>query len=108
MSVLVKPVLKPVLAGCGAASLMLCIGSAALSQTPAATPSPAPAPSAATAAPAASGVTALPEIEVVAPRRAQPPRRPKTRVVTGRTRETPAAEPQTPTQVVAGQNYQTR
>jgi outer membrane receptor protein involved in Fe transport len=84
---------------------MLWVTGAALSQTPATTPTPAPAPSStATAAPAESGVTALPEIEVVAPRRAQPPRRPKTRVVTGRTRETPAAPPQTPTQVVAGQN----
>ena len=99
MSVLVKPIL----AGCGAASLMLCITGTALSQTPAATPAPAPS-STATPAPADNGVTVLPEIEVVAPRRAQPPRRPKTRVVTGRTRETPAAPPQTPTQVVAGQN----
>ena len=101
MSVLVKPVL----AGCGAASLMFCVTGAALSQTPAPAATPAPAPaSTAAAAPAESGVTALPEIEVVAPRRAQPPRRPKMRVVTGRTRETPAAPPQTPTQVVAGQN----
>ena len=101
MSVLVKPIL----AGCGAASLMLCITGTALSQTPAPAATPAPAPSStATPAPADNGVTVLPEIEVVAPRRAQPPRRPKTRVVTGRTRETPAAPPQTPTQVVAGQN----
>ena len=101
MSVLVRPVL----AGCGAASLMLCITGTALSQTPAPAATPAPAPSStATPAPADNGVTVLPEIEVVAPRRAQPPRRPKTRVVTGRTRETPAAPPQTPTQVVAGQN----
>jgi outer membrane receptor protein involved in Fe transport len=93
------------LAACGAVSLVLCIAGPALSQTPAATPAPGPAPSSAVAvAPAESGVTALPEIEVVAPRRVQPPRRPKTRVVTGRTRETPAAPPQTPTQVVAGQN----
>jgi outer membrane receptor protein involved in Fe transport len=96
---------KPVLAGCGAASLMFCIGGTALSQTAAPASTPAPAPSStATPAPAGNGVTALPEIEVVAPRRVQPPRRPKTRVVTGRTRETPAAPPQTPTQVVAGQN----
>jgi outer membrane receptor protein involved in Fe transport len=101
MSLLVKPAL----AACGAVSLVLCIAGPALSQTPAATPAPGPAPSSAVAvAPAESGVTALPEIEVVAPRRVQPPRRPKTRVVTGRTRETPAAPPQTPTQVVAGQN----
>ncbi len=84
---------------------MLCITGTALSQTPAPAATPAPAPSStATPAPADNGVTVLPEIEVVAPRRAQPPRRPKTRVVTGRTRETPAAPPQTPTQVVAGQN----
>ena len=101
MSLLVKPAS----AACGAVSLVLCIAGPALSQTPAATPAPGPAPSSAVAvAPAESGVTALPEIEVVAPRRVQPPRRPKTRVVTGRTRETPAAPPQTPTQVVAGQN----
>lgn len=40
----------------------------------------------------------------MAPRRAQPPRRPRTRVVTGQRRETPAAPPQTAAQVVAGQN----
>ena len=50
------------------------------------------------------GVTALPEIEVIAPRRVQPPRRPKTRVTTGQRRETPAAPPQTEAQVVAGKN----
>ena len=95
---------KSVLA-CGAASLLLCGGSLALSQTPSPTPAPAPAPSStATVAPAETGVTALPEIEVVAPRRAQPPRRPRTRVVTGQRRETPAAPPQTETQVVAGKN----
>ena len=96
---------KPVLAGCGAASLMFCVGGTALSQTPppAALPTPAPA-STATPAPAGNGVTALPEIDVVAPRRAQAPRRPKTRVVSGQRRETPAAPPQTEAQAVAGQN----
>lgn len=78
------------LAGCGAACLMLGSGDPALSQTP--------------PAPAGNAVTALPEIEVVAPRRAQPPRRPKTRVTTGQRRELPAAPPQTEAQVVAGQN----
>ena len=80
---------KSMLASCGAASLMLCGGGTALSQTP---------------APAGNAVTVLPQIEVIAPRRVQPPRRPKTRVVTGQRRETPAAPPQTEAQVVAGQN----
>jgi outer membrane receptor protein involved in Fe transport len=71
------------------ASLLLGLGGPALSQTP---------------APAGGGTTALPKIEVVAPRRAQPPRRPKTRVTTGQRRETPAAPPQTEAQVVAGKN----
>jgi outer membrane receptor protein involved in Fe transport len=72
------------------ASLLLGLGGTAMSQTP---------------APAAGGATALPGITVVAPHRVQPPRRPKTRVVTGQRRETPAAPPpQTEAQVVAGQN----
>jgi outer membrane receptor protein involved in Fe transport len=71
------------------ASLLLGLGGPALSQT---------------AAPAGGGTTALPKIEVVAPRRVQPPRRPKTRVTTGQRRETPAAPPQTEAQVVAGKN----
>jgi outer membrane receptor protein involved in Fe transport len=57
-----------------------------------------------TAAPAGSATTSLPKIEVIAPRRAQPPRRPRTRVTTGQRRETPAARPQTEAQVVAGKN----
>jgi len=40
----------------------------------------------------------------VAPRRPQAPKRPKTRVVAGQRRETPAAPPQTEAQAVAGQN----
>jgi outer membrane receptor protein involved in Fe transport len=71
------------------ASLLLGLGGNAMSQT---------------AAPADSGSTALPQIEVTAPRRAQPPRRPKTRVITAERRETPAAPPQTEAQVVAGKN----
>src|SRR5450755_304480 len=71
------------------ASLLLGLGGNAMSQT---------------AAPAGSGSTALPQIEVTAPRRAQPPRRPKTRVITAERRETPAAPPQTEAQVVAGKN----
>jgi outer membrane receptor protein involved in Fe transport len=82
---------KPVLAGCGAASLMFC-SLTALAQTPA----PAPAP-------AENGVTALPEIDVVAPRVKQTPRRPRTRVTMGQRREAPAA-PQTEAQVIAGTN----
>jgi outer membrane receptor protein involved in Fe transport len=78
------------LAGCSAACLMFGSGGPALSQTP--------------PAPAGNAVTALPQIEIVAPRRAQPPRRPKTRVTAGQRRELPAAPPQTGAQVVAGQN----
>ena len=40
----------------------------------------------------------------MAPRRPQAPKRPKTRVVAGQRRETPAAPPQTEAQAVAGQN----
>jgi outer membrane receptor protein involved in Fe transport len=82
---------KPAMAVSGAASLMLCgFGGAALAQTPAAP---------------AGGATALPEIEVVAPKRTQPPRRPKTRVITAQRREpTPESQPQTEAQVVAGKN----
>jgi outer membrane receptor protein involved in Fe transport len=76
-------------AGSGAASLLLCSLGGAQSQT---------------AAPAGSGTTALPSIEVVAPRRAQPPRRPKVRVTTGQRRETPAEPPPSEAQVVAGKN----
>ncbi len=83
MSVIAKPGL--------AASLVLCsLGGAAHAQTP--------------APPAGNAVTALPEIDVVSPKRVQPPRRPKTRVTTGKPRQTPAAEPQPEAQVVAGQN----
>jgi outer membrane receptor protein involved in Fe transport len=80
---------KPMLSASAAASLMLCSGGTALSQA---------------SAPAGNSVTVLPQIEVIAPRRAQPPRRPKTRVTTGQRRETPAAPPQTEAQVVAGKN----
>src|ERR1700737_2870608 len=71
------------------ASLLLGLGGAAMSQT---------------ATPAGGGTTALPKIEVVAPRRAQPTRRPRARVTTTVRRETPAAPPQTEAQVVAGKN----
>jgi outer membrane receptor protein involved in Fe transport len=71
------------------ASLLLGLGGTAMSQT---------------AAPAGGGATALPRIEIVEPRRAQPPRRPKTRVTTDKRRETPAAPPQSEAQVVAGKN----
>jgi outer membrane receptor protein involved in Fe transport len=71
------------------ASLLLGLGGAAMSQT---------------ATPAGGGTTALPKIEVVAPRRAQPTRRPRARVTTSVRRETPAAPPQTEAQVVAGKN----
>jgi outer membrane receptor protein involved in Fe transport len=68
------------------ASLLLVLGGAAVAQT-------------------AGGPTALPGITVVRPERAQPVRRPKVRVVTGKRRETPAAPPpQTQEQIVAGKN----
>jgi outer membrane receptor protein involved in Fe transport len=71
------------------ASLLLGLGGTAMSQSP---------------APTGSGTTGLPRIEVIEPRRVQPPRRPRTRVTTVQRRETPAAPPQTEAQVVAGQN----
>src|SRR5258708_2808534 len=79
---------KHMLAASGAASLMLLygLGGPAQSQVLAAT-------------------TALPQIEVIAPRREQAPRRPKTRVTTGNPRGTTAAPPPpTEAQVVAGEN----
>ena len=80
---------EPMLAVSGAASLLLCsLGSPALSQTP----------------PAGNGVTALPEIDVTAPRHAQRPRRPRTHVVTAKRRQAPAAPPQTEAQALAGKN----
>ena len=82
---------KPFLAASGAATLLLCgLCSPAHAQAP---------------APAGNGTTALPEIEVTAPKRIQPPRRPRTRVVTDKRRETPPTAPrQTEAQVVAGNN----
>jgi outer membrane receptor protein involved in Fe transport len=81
---------KHMLAASGAASLMLLYGPDGSAQ--------------AQVAAAANSTTALPEIEVIAPKRTQPPRRPKTRVTTGKPRQTPAAPPQTAAQVVAGKN----
>jgi outer membrane receptor protein involved in Fe transport len=82
--------LKTTLLLSSSASLLFGLGGTAMSQT---------------AAPAGSGTTALPKIEVIQPRRAQPPRRPQTRVTTGQRRETPAAPPPpTEAQVVAGKN----
>src|SRR5665213_4141918 len=122
MSVFARPRSAASMAASGAASLILCsFGGAALAQTPPApaTTNPAPAATAPAAtapaapalaapaaapAPAANGVTALPEIDVAAPRVKQVPRRPKTRVATGAHRQTPTAPPQTATQRVAGQN----
>src|SRR5882672_7069869 len=72
------------------ASLLLGLGGTAMSQT---------------ATPAESGAEALPRIEVVAPSRTLPPRRPRMPVTTRRRRKTPAAPtPQTEAQVVAGKN----
>jgi outer membrane receptor protein involved in Fe transport len=82
---------KPFLAASSAATLLLCgLCSPAHAQAP---------------APAGNGTTALPEIEVTAPKRVQPPRRPRTRVVSDKRRETPPTAPrQTEAQVVAGNN----
>jgi outer membrane receptor protein involved in Fe transport len=76
---------------CGSASLLLDLG-AAMSQT--ATP------------PAATGgkPTELPEVDIVAPSRTQPARRPRERVATTVRRQTPAAPPRTAAQVVADKN----
>ena len=82
----------------GPALLLLGLGETALAQNA------APAETGQTSAPANTGVTELPAIEVVAPRRAQPPRRPRTRVTAGQRRETPAAASQTEAQIVAGRN----
>jgi outer membrane receptor protein involved in Fe transport len=82
--------IKSMIAASSAAALILGdLGVSARAQTP---------------EPAGSGTTALPSIEVVAPRRAQPPRRPRTAVTNGQRRETPAAPPQTEAQVIAGKN----
>lgn len=71
------------------ASLLLCgLGGAAIAQTPASAP---------------KGTTVLPEIEVTAPRRVQPPRKPRPRVAAApQRRETPANPPPTAAQVLAG------
>jgi outer membrane receptor protein involved in Fe transport len=84
MSVLSKSALA------ASTALMLCsVGNPALSQTP----------------PAGGSTTALPEIDVTAPRKPQVPRRPKIRVTTGERRTTPEKPPQqTETQIIAGQN----
>jgi outer membrane receptor protein involved in Fe transport len=72
----------------GASWLLLCaVGDGAMAQN---------------AAPASSE-TRLPEITVNAPRVSKP-RRPRKPVVTVQHRETPVAEPQTATQILAGQN----
>jgi outer membrane receptor protein involved in Fe transport len=81
---------KPARAASGVASLLLCsLGNPALSQT---------------TAPAGGSVTTLPSIEVTAPRRAQPTRRPKAHVTAGIRRETPEAPPPSDAQVLAGKN----
>ena len=53
---------------------------------------------------ARGGRTALPEIDVAAPKQVQHPRRPPTHVVSKRRLETPAAPPQTEAQTLAGKN----
>src|ERR1700724_360132 len=71
------------------ASLLLGLGGTALAQTPAST---------------GTGTTVLPGIEVVAPRRVQPPRRPRARATTRQRAAPPATPPKTEAQVVAGRN----
>src|SRR6185437_3148943 len=89
---------KRLLAASSIASLLLCsLGGPAYSQTP---------------APSAGAPTALPDVDVTAPKRVQAPHKPRTRVATtgGRRRITPphSTAPQrpqqTPAQVVAGKN----
>jgi outer membrane receptor protein involved in Fe transport len=71
---------------------------------PAVTPAPAAAP-AASPAPAADDSTALPDIEVVAPKRVQPLRHARREVATEkRQRPTAAPPPQTPEKRLAGTN----
>jgi outer membrane receptor protein involved in Fe transport len=123
---------RQLLAASGAASLLLCsLGNPAHSQAPApapaappaaspapaATPAPAPAPAgtptptpapaaapAASPAPSADGTTALPDIEVTAPKRVQPLRRPRTRQATNERRRTPITPQQTEEKRIAGTN----
>jgi outer membrane receptor protein involved in Fe transport len=87
------------LSASGMASLLLCgLATPALSQT---------AAPAASATPAAGGATKLPEVTVTAPKHAELPRRPRTRVVTNKPRQTPPTTPpqqQTQAQVVEGKN----
>jgi outer membrane receptor protein involved in Fe transport len=104
------------LAASSAASLLLC--GPAYAQTPAAPPAAAPAPAAtpapSTAAPAApqssqapanSGdAIALPNVEVVAPKRVQPVRHPPTRVATERRRQPPVTPPPSAEKRVADTN----
>ena len=86
MSLVAKPMLAV------SASLLLCgLGERVHAQTPPAA--------------AAAGATALPEIDVAAPKPVLHPRRPRTHVVSKRRLETPAAPPpQTEAQAVAGKN----
>jgi outer membrane receptor protein involved in Fe transport len=74
------------------ASLLLGLGGTAMSQT--ATPPPA----------TGSKPTELPEVDIIAPSRTQPVRRPRERVATTLRRQTPTAPPRTAAQVVADKN----
>jgi len=67
-----------------------------------ATPATAPAPAAPATKPA--GSTALPSLEVDAPRQTRTPRKPKVRVANGQRREAPEVPPQTPTEILEGKN----
>jgi outer membrane receptor protein involved in Fe transport len=77
---------------CGSASLLLGLGGTAMSQTSASPPS------------AGSKPTELPEVDIIAPNRTQPARRPRERVATTVRRQTPTAPPRTAAQVVADKN----
>lgn len=57
-----------------------------------------------TASSPGSGTTSLPAIEVDAPKRVQPVRKPRARIATSTRRDTPARPPQTATQSVAAKN----
>jgi len=80
---------KSLAAACGAANILLCQISGVASAQDAAPASEA-------------GVTALPSIQITAPRRAQAPRRPTTRIAAPKRRDAPETPPQSEAQVLAG------
>ena len=88
-----------------AAALMLAQpGSMALAEDAPAPAAPATAPAPAAPATKPAGSTALPSLEVDAPRQTRTPRKPKVRVANGQRREAPEVPPQTPTEILEGKN----